>query len=127
MAPSQAWRSEPLPPDWPLIRRGILERDGHRCTWFPGSEPNGEDYSLCYSHPYRCTNTATDVDHISGASNHDHTNLRSLCARHHAPKTASNAARARKTNKNSSYDALTRRNTHPGLKSSPSDLGDLPR
>lgn len=100
--PSQgpAWasstRRSTLPPNWPTIRRRVLERDGWRCT----AVTDGQ----------RCTNRANQVDHITrGAGDHD-SNLASLCAHHHARKSSAegNAARRRLT-------ARRQAERHPGL------------
>lgn len=76
-------RRDRLPPDWSTIRARILERDGHRCRWVQGDQ--------------RCTQTATDVDHIKNNDDDRDFNLRSLCPQHHRIKTAAegNAARAK--------------------------------
>lgn len=76
-------RRAELPPDWRRIRRMILERDGHRCTWL---EDGG-----------RCQAEATDVDHLAPGGPHTPENLRALCRWHHARKSSSegNASRHR--------------------------------
>lgn len=76
-------RTQPLPGNWSTIRRRILTRDHGQCTWI---RSNGT----------RCTQPATDVDHIidthlGGPDTDD--NLQSLCRWHHNHKT-SKAARA---------------------------------
>ena len=109
-----SWRTEPLPSDWRRIRAGVLARDGHRCTWFPGSDPSGSDYLTAYQHPYRCSSRATDVDHVGDPGDHDHTNLRSLCSRHHASKTASDAVSKRQSDRRRRTGFEPPR--HPGLK-----------
>lgn len=68
-------RDAELPPDWPAIRRRVLDRDGQRCVWLL---PSGA----------RCPNGATDVDHIGSKHNHASWNLRSLCGPHHDKRTA---------------------------------------
>lgn len=89
-------RHADLPPDWRRLRRLILERDEHRCTWLTDGE--------------RCTEPATDVDHIMRGDDHQPTNLRALCHWHHARKSASegNAARRR-------FNARRPADPHPGL------------
>jgi len=78
-------RSEELPPDWPAIRRHILDRDGGRCQQpLPSGAP--------------CPNPATDVDHVGSKWDHGDDNLQSLCGVHHNRKTAAqgNAGRAQR-------------------------------
>jgi 5-methylcytosine-specific restriction endonuclease McrA len=76
-------RRDRLPPDWPAIRRRILTRDGHRCTWTVDG--------------HRCAAVATDVDHRVNNDDDRDSNLRALCSYHHRKKTAAegNAAKAR--------------------------------
>lgn len=65
---------------WRKTRRFVLARDGHRCTWLEGGR--------------RCTNPATEVDHIrewADGGIDDPSNLRSLCEPHHYRKTAQHA------------------------------------
>jgi hypothetical protein len=74
-------RRSPLPINWPSIRRGVLGRDGHRCTW--------EDPTRG-----RCTAQATEVDHLQRDDHRMHM-LRSLCHHHHVMVTAKQAAAGR--------------------------------
>ena len=76
-------RRERLPRDWRRRRAAVLARDGHQCCHIRSD--TGE----------RCTEQATDVDHIRPGDDHSLDNLQSLCAWHHAKKTASEAADAR--------------------------------
>lgn len=89
-------RGDRLPPNWARLRQTILARDGHRCTW---TDELG-----------RCTQPATDVDHVSPGDNHHPTNLRSLCRWHHLRKSSleGNTARHRQTNRRPPEP-------HPGL------------
>lgn len=73
-------RRQRLPPDWPAIRRRILKRDGHACTW----AENG----------IACGVRATDVDHIINNDDHSDTNLRALCSTHHRRKSSAEGGRA---------------------------------
>lgn len=85
----------PLPPNWPTIRRTILERDNYLCR-IQGS---------------RCTGHATDVDHIGDGNDHRPSNLRAACQPCHATRTAT-AANDRR------YGAQRRHRQparHPGL------------
>ncbi|WP_395105265.1 HNH endonuclease [Actinomadura sp. SCN-SB] len=76
--PSGPWRRTPLPPQWPRLRRAVLERDGHTCR-IQGP---------------RCQGRATEVDHIQPGDNHDPNNLQAVCTPCHATKTGKeNAAR----------------------------------
>lgn len=93
-------RTTPLPPNWSSIRRRILTRDQHRCTWITRDGT-------------RCTQPATDVDHIidahlGGPDTDD--NLASLCRFHHNHKT-SRAARAAQSTARRNRDP----EQHPGL------------
>lgn len=74
-------RRAELPPDWPAIRKRILDRDSYRCRWIQDGK--------------RCTERATDVDHRGDKHNHDDDNLRALCAPHHRRRTGQQAAAAR--------------------------------
>ena len=84
-------RKQELPADWPTIRLTVLIRDGYHCQHV--REDTGR----------RCGMYATDVDHITPGSNHDPSNLQSLCHWHHLRKSgregglASQRARRRKT------------------------------
>lgn len=71
-----------LPPNWTAIRRGILERDGWRCT---ETMRDGT----------RCRDKATDVDHIARGDDHRPENLRALCRWHHARKSSREGNEAR--------------------------------
>jgi 5-methylcytosine-specific restriction enzyme A len=77
---SRSARTVPLPSDWPAIRRRILARDGHQCTWTTDG--------------IRCIAVATDVDHIGDPNDHSDDNLRSLCGSHHRRRSSSQGARA---------------------------------
>jgi 5-methylcytosine-specific restriction protein A len=85
------WRSQPLPADWPIKRRRILERDGYRC--------------------YLCSALAGEVDHIVPAAdggNDQDSNLAAICTRCHRSKTGREAR---------AHRLSTRRPTeiHPGF------------
>lgn len=64
-------RKHQLPPDWPRIRKRILNRDRHRC------QINGPT----------CTQRATDVDHINNPADHSDSNLQAACPNCHRAKT----------------------------------------
>ena len=93
-------RKSQLPADWDAIRRRILARDGHRCTAIRADTDE------------RCTERATDVDHVDQTRNWDHSdaNLTSLCNWHHARKSSSEGGRANAAR----YRATKPR--HPGLR-----------
>lgn len=90
-------RRDELPPDWPVIRVRILRRDDHQCVARVG--------------PARCTEPATDVDHIGAKHDHRDENLRALCSWHHKRRSSAqgNAARRRVPEKRAPEP-------HPGLK-----------
>lgn len=84
-AQGPAWagstRKATLPPNWAAVRRAVLDRDGHRCTW---ADEHG-----------RCGQQANQVDHMGDRDDHRLSVLRSLCAWHHGQVSArqGNAAR----------------------------------
>ncbi len=89
---SQGRRTQPLPPDWPRVRRRILRRDDYRC--------------------YVCGGPGVHVDHIvpvSQGGTDDDSNLATICRRCHARKTAleANAAKPKRTRP---------QEKHPGLR-----------
>jgi hypothetical protein len=93
------WRTVPRPVGWKQIRRRILERDGWQCTW---TNHTGQ----------RCTEAATEVDHLGDPDDHNLDNLATKCHSHHASKTGHQAAAARW----SRVRALRARpQRHPGL------------
>lgn len=90
-------RRAELPTDWDsAVRPRILARDGYQCAWLDGG--------------VRCTQRATDVDHIGDKNDHSDANLRAICRWHHGKRTAQqgNAARKRVSEKR-------RPEPHPGL------------
>ena len=91
-------RRSRLPKDWPAIRARILKRDDYRCTWV--------DYGK------RCDGEANQVDHIQRGDNHDPSNLRALCAWHHARKTGSEGGIAARGKRLTARRPPER---HPGL------------
>ncbi|MFD5864386.1 HNH endonuclease [Agromyces sp. NPDC127015] len=92
-------RKSRLPKDWPQTRKRILARDGYRCTW----RADG----------VRCSEKASDVDHIERGDNHDDSNLRSLCGPHHRRKSSSEGGSAYR--RPSRYNVKRPAAQHPGL------------
>lgn len=90
-------RSKRLPNNWKALRADVLARDGHRCTRL---EAGGA----------RCTERASEVDHIDRANGDSPGNLASLCTGHHAQKTAAEGNRARTR-------ARREPEAHPGITS----------
>jgi 5-methylcytosine-specific restriction endonuclease McrA len=74
-------RSRRLPSNWPALRKQVLARDGYRCCHVENN--------------LRCTDAATDVDHIFHGDNHDPMNLQALCAYHHRIKSSREGHAAR--------------------------------
>lgn len=73
-------RKQELPSNWQALRKKILDRDNHECTWIERDE-NGI--------LRKCGKPANQVDHKRRGNNHHPDNLRSLCEHHHARKSAS--------------------------------------
>jgi len=109
-------RRSTLPSNWPAIRRPILRRDGRRCTWLGDLDADGRPAEYMaggYDHAQRCTEHATDVDHIGDRLDHRPQNLRSLCGRHHRHRSTLQGVVAK-----AQRAALRRRpeQPHPGLR-----------
>ncbi|GGK13130.1 hypothetical protein GCM10010124_02100 [Pilimelia terevasa] len=90
-----------LPPNWKMLRRRTLHRDGHRCT-------------AVSSTGQRCDEPATEVDHIEPGDNHDPSNLRALCTWHHRRKSSQEGGRARAA-RYRQRNRFRRDDPHPGL------------
>ena len=76
-------RRKRLPRNWTQLRRRRLEIDGYQCVAIRAD--TGE----------RCSDRATDVDHLVEMSDdHRIEALQSLCSHHHDAKTAAAAGRA---------------------------------
>lgn len=87
---------------WKRARTAILQRDAHRCTVIEAG--------------HRCTNPATEVDHVIPVSlggTDDPTNLVAICATHHRSKTQREAAAARRAQ---AAQARRPSERHPGLR-----------
>lgn len=95
-------RQNRLPRDWHRRRQGTLKRAGYQCQ------------AVSPSTGARCTEPATQCDHIVAGDNHDYSNLQALCAWHHARKTAGEGAEGRR--KAQADRPSTKRPTprHPG-------------
>jgi 5-methylcytosine-specific restriction protein A len=80
--PNGQWRSSTrrstLPPNWPSLRRAVLERDGFACQI---RDPG-------------CTGQATECDHINDRDLHTEANLRAACHRCHLRRSSSQGGRA---------------------------------
>lgn len=90
-------RSARLPSDWRERRAIVLKRDQHRCT-------------VLMRNGTRCTDDATEVDHIVPGDDHRLENLRAICTWHHLRKSSGegNTARTRVTQRRPAEP-------HPGL------------
>lgn len=75
-------RKSRLPSDWRTRRKVVLDRCGGRCEYMRSSGK-------------RCSNKATDVDHIVAGDDHSLENLQGLCSWHHRQKTQREAQAAR--------------------------------
>lgn len=85
-----------LPRNWDTLRATVLEEAQYQCEYV--------------DHGVRCTNIATDCDHIINNDNHSRENLQALCPFHHGQKSSheGNTARKKKYSK--------RTEPHPGYK-----------
>lgn len=96
----EAWagsdRRATLPRNWDIIRRRILERDGHRCQI---RDPG-------------CTLLATECDHIGDRDDHRDENLRGACRHCHAHRSAMQGVEGRAAVAERSERPAS---THPGL------------
>lgn len=101
MAWATSDRRSRLPSDWPAIRRRILKRDGYRCTALMRDRT-------------RCTEEATDVDHIRPGDDHDDSNLTSLCGWHHARKSSREGGQALAAKRKKIHSKFRRTEDHPG-------------
>lgn len=95
-------RRDRLPPDWPIIRKRVLKRDGWLCQW------RMTDGSKCHA-------DANEVDHVKRGDDHELRNLRSLCKWHHAKKSAGEGASAGWAKKRQIDQRFRRSEDHPGL------------
>lgn len=75
MAWGTSRRKETLPADWHTRRLRVMRRDNWECQWvFPWGG--------------KCLAEATDCDHKDRRGGDDESNLRALCRKHHAWKSA---------------------------------------
>lgn len=103
MAWSSSDRRSRLPADWSSTVRRIKARDGHRCTF---KFPNGG----------RCPITeGLEVDHVEPSGSDADDNLRTLCKRHHAMKSAKEGHAAKAAKKAEVRKKFRRSEAHPGL------------
>lgn len=102
-------RLKTLPKNWPKLRAACLKRDNCVCQW--GSL---EDDRVAPS--FRCSVKANQADHVGANSDHRLENLRSLCRRHHARRSARQGAAASATARQERAAArINTPNRHPGL------------
>lgn len=87
-------RTHDLPPDWPVRRQKVLERDGWRCQLELAD---------------RCVGEAKVVDHIDPKGSDELDNLQALCVECNNWKTARDAAQVRHE-----AERQQRRSEHPG-------------
>jgi len=99
MAWASSDRKSRLPPNWSSLRRAVLERCGGRC------EVLKKDGS-------RCRDRATEVDHVIAGDLHEMSNLRGICAWHHARKSALEGVAAKRELNSILY---RKPETHPGI------------
>ena len=96
MAP--AWRTTPLPKNWPTLRRAVLERDG----W------------VCQIQGPNCAGHSNEVDHVGANDDHSLENLRAVCTPCHRTRTG-RQGRARQPKRKREPEP------HPGMISGPRD------
>lgn len=94
-------RRSRLPKDWPKIRNRVLKRDQHTCTHIDDG--------------IRCSERATEVDHIRPGDDHRESNLRSLCSDHHQAKSSAEGGAALAAQRRRHNARFRRTETHPGL------------
>lgn len=75
-------RKSRLPREWHRLRAIVLRNAHNQCEVMD----NG----------VRCTNRATEVDHIIPGDDHSLGNLRAICSDHHKPKSSAEGNAARK-------------------------------
>ena len=92
------WRSAPRPVDWPARVEAVLARD-RACRW--------DDLGVMCGSIERL-----EVDHIGDPRDHRLENLRVLCHRHHAKRTALQSAAARQAKR---IPRTRPKEQHPGL------------
>jgi 5-methylcytosine-specific restriction protein A len=63
----------------------------------------------------RCSEYATDVDHIRPGDDHSEANLRSLCEWHHQQKSSREGAAALAAKRRKIEQRFRRNEAHPGL------------
>jgi 5-methylcytosine-specific restriction protein A len=95
-------RRSRLPRDWSRIRARVFRRDGGQCV-------------IPLEDGTRCPNAATDCDHIIPGDNHSLDNLQSLCASHHATKSAREGNAAMRAKMRANKNRFKREERHPGL------------
>ena len=76
-------RSSRLPKDWKSRRLAVLNRDEKQCK------------VISIETGMRCTEVATEVDHINPGDNHDLHNLQAICTWHHRKKSSAEGRAAK--------------------------------
>ncbi|GGN40200.1 hypothetical protein GCM10010109_68990 [Actinoplanes campanulatus] len=94
-------RRQRLPQNWPSIQRRILKNAEFRCT----VRTEGK----------RCTEQATEVDHIRAGDDHRDSNLRAICGWHHQQKSSREGGEAYAANRRRQAAKFKRTEAHPGL------------
>lgn len=93
-------RKSRLPSDWAQRRAAVFKRAGGQC------EAPSRDGK-------RCWRRATDCDHVVAGDNHELSNLRALCKKHHAAKSSAEGVAARTAKPTSKRPPAEQ---HPGLR-----------
>ena len=91
-------RGARLPADWQAIRIRVLRRDRYVCR-------------ARMSNLTRCNAPANQVDHITPGDDHALANLEALCRWHHARKSSSEGAAARRPRPSTARTP----EAHPGM------------
>lgn len=94
-------RRSRLPGDWHIIRRNILDRDGHQCQ------------HIRYDTGRKCLAPSHEVDHIVENDDDSPENLHAICPWHHRQKTGRHGGR--RSGQARKAKAKAQRPKHPGL------------
>ena len=99
-------RRSRLPANWARIRVEVLDRDRRQCQWIHFLEGGVRKI---------CGVPANEVHHIRNNDDHSLSNLRALCADHHAQKTQKESWAARHANRRKINERFRRTEEHPAL------------